>query len=103
MYMNFGTDTEQIVELASKLNVKAGEIEKVIASIYSRIEGLKGNGWSGSSYESFLGACNSYKGSLNKLPGVIKDFANFFSGTVNKNATTLHDNVKTDFSNIENV
>ena len=101
--MNFGTDTSQIKELASKLKTNASEIEKVLENIFNKLEGLNGNGWEGETYESFFNQCKAYKPALDKIPEVINDFANFFNGTVNQNATTLHDNVKTEFSNIENV
>ena len=101
--MNFGTDTSQIKELASDLKKNAGEIETVIAGIFSKLEGLNGNGWQGTAYDTFLKQCNSYKTALNKLPEVINDFAKFFETKVHSNAEELQAEVRSSFNDIEQV
>ena len=87
--MDFGADESQLTDLAGRLEGKAGELENIISSIYSRLEGLNGNGWSGKGYDQFMAECNAYKGALQQIPGVIRDFANFFSGKAATNANEL--------------
>ena len=99
--MNFGTDTSQIKELASKLKTNASEIEKVLENIFNKLKGLNGNGWEGETYESFFNQCKAYKPALDKIPEVINDFAKFFDTTVNSKAETLHSEVKNGFDEIE--
>ena len=52
--MNFGTDTDQIKELARELKEYSGQVETIIANIYSKLEGLNGNGWQGKGYDALL-------------------------------------------------
>ena len=87
--MDFGADSEQLNTLASELEGKAGEVETIIGNIYGKLEGLNGNGWSGKSYDAFYAECEAYKSALEQIPGVIRDFASFFSGTASPNAETL--------------
>lgn len=88
--MDFGVDVGQLGTLASDLNSAADEMESIISSIYSKIEGLEGNGWSGEGYNDFKAECEAYKGAIEKIPGVIRDFATFFSGTATENGTKLY-------------
>ncbi len=99
--MNFGADTEQIGNLVTELNNAASKMEEYITSIYSKLEGLNGNGWSGTGYDQFYAECNAYKEALEQIPGVVKDFSTFFSGTATSNATTLHSEVEAAYAEIE--
>lgn len=99
--MNFGADTEQITDLASRLDTAAGEMESIIASIYGKLESLGSNGWSGQGYDSFYSGCLAYKSALEQIPGIIKDFSSFFSGKASSNATTLHSEVEAGYQEVE--
>lgn len=99
--MDFGADTEQIETLANDLNSAASEMETIIGNIFSKLEGLNGNGWSGQGYDQFYAECSAYKSALDQIPGVLKDFATFFSGTAKGNASTMHDQVQEGYNTIE--
>jgi uncharacterized protein YukE len=88
--MDFGVDVGQLDNLATELNSKADDMENIISSIYSKIAALEGNGWSGEGYNDFKAECEAYKGAVEQIPGVIRDFATFFSGTATTNANDLH-------------
>ena len=99
--MNFGTDTDQIKELARELEGYSGQVETIIANIYSKLEGLNGNGWQGKGYDAFLADCKAYESALKQIPEVMKSFATFFEGTVTSSAETLHTSVQNAYSEIE--
>ena len=99
--MNFGADTEQIGDLAKQLKEKAKKIDTVIGNIYTKLEGLEGNGWQGTGYDNFLADCKAYEPALKKMPEVINDFATFFEGTVQSNAETLHSEVQSGYDQVE--
>ncbi len=99
--MDFGADTDQIETLANDLKTSAGEMRTIIGNIYSKIEGLNGNGWSGQGYDDFYAECAAYKNALEQIPGVIEDFATFFSGTAKGNAETMHTGVQDGYTEIE--
>ena len=101
--MNFGTDTDQIKELARELKEYSGQVETIIANIYSKLKGLNGNGWQGKGYDAFLADCKAYESALKQIPEVINDFANFFEDKVKSNAEKLHTEVKNGYDEIEQV
>lgn len=99
--MNFGTDTEQIKELARELNEYSGQVNTIIENIYRKLENLNGNGWKGKAYDAFLADCKAYESALKQIPEVMKSFATFFEGKVTSSAETLHSSVKSAYSEIE--
>ena len=88
--MDFGADADQLKDLASELEGNASEMESIIEDIYSKVNSLGGNSWSGTGYDEFKAECDAYSEALKKIPGVIRDFATFFKGTAATNATDLH-------------
>ena len=99
--MNFGADVDQITSLASELRKKATKIDDCISGIYKKLEGLNGNGWQGTGYDTFLADCKAYEPALKQMPQVINDFADFFDVKVKSNAKTLHSTVSSEFPKIE--
>ena len=99
--MNFGTDQGEIDSIAEKLEAAATSVEETINSIYSQIDGLNGNGWSGGGYDAFSAECNAYKDALSQIPGVLRDFANFFNNTGRPHSEQLHSAVETAFNTIK--
>ncbi len=100
--MNFGTDTGQIEDIASKLDSAAEEMQQCIENIFSHLESVGTDGWSGKGYEAFYNGCKSYEPSLMMIPDVLRDFSKFFSNKAKPNAEDLHTSVESAFETIEN-
>lgn len=99
--MNFGTDTDQIKELASELEGYSEQVKTIIKNIYIKLEGLNRNGWEGKGYDAFLADCKAYESALMQIPEVMKSFATFFEGKVTSSAETLHTSVQNAYREIE--
>lgn len=76
MAYTFAVNTEKITELAGKLGDAKESIsgESGIPGIFSTIDGLEGESWSGTSYTTFHDGAHRYEAALNTLPSVIGAF-----------------------------
>ena len=74
MAYTFALDTDKMTALATELKTTSTNIQNGIESIFTSVDGMEGNCWSGSSYTTFRDGAHNYKGALDTLDEVVKAF-----------------------------
>lgn len=74
MAYTFALDTDKMTNLATELKTTSTNIQDGIESIFTSVDGMEGNCWSGSSYTKFRDGAHNYKGALDTLDEVVKAF-----------------------------
>ncbi len=74
MAYTFAVDTDKMDDLSQELGNAKQAIETGITDIFSSIDGMEGNSWSGTSYDTFHDGAHNYEEALSTLDEVVEAF-----------------------------
>lgn len=87
---DFAVDKDKRDKLVQALTKAAGDIESLTEEIYSGIADMEGpDSWEGTSYTSFKGMCDSYRGALDGLAQMLQAFSKIIGTQIDGPQETL--------------